>query len=382
MPNELVVVVDTSAFYSDLSLKNAAWESTLLRSSRNQLSLWIPEIVLREAVRHYARSLEESIQSMRTGLAPLRALRLDVGLFPSHKELDKIVRERADGFEERLRSKLIEAKARFLPLPSTSHEKLLTRALLERKPFRNKGQDPNKKGPDGYRDALIWESVIEATVGLVDEDMLIIVTNNHKDFCDRDDENLSTDLLADLPSPQPAVKRFKDLQMLQKFLTDSLAELPAKPTSDNALWNVRDQIRAAVTQVCQELFGASIADPDHEQQSNALAFEDIDLPSGFKYITVESVDPNIETLSWSSYDSYESGPTLALIAVDAHIQIDGFMDKLDYHDSSDSVDLHDGDWNDHTVWAYVERDVRLTFHAAIDLAEGDVELKFENGRPA
>lgn len=378
MSSRPTVVVDTSCFYSDLSLENEAWKTLLLQSSKGQIALWVPEIVIREAIRHYSRSLDESIRSMRTGLAPLRALRLDVGLLPAHKDLESSVREKAEGFEGRLRAKLSAAKARILPLPEVSHEELINRALLERKPFRNKGVDPEKRGPDGYRDTLIWMSVVETSRELERHGLLVVVTNNYKDFCDRDDENLSSDLLADLYVPHPTIKRIKNLQALQPLVADSLspATLTTPPTVE-----MNARTRHAVIGACEELLGARVANPEYEW-SDSLQFEDIDLPSALQSITIENVQPEIETIELSSYGGYDSGNSLAILTVQAQVQFDGFMDKSVYYDKESEVELHDGEWSNHTVWAFVQRDVQLTFHATVDGATGKIELTFERGGPS
>ncbi|MGW3176040.1 PIN domain-containing protein [Streptomyces sp. NPDC001153] len=378
MSSKPTVVVDTSCFYSDLSLENEAWKTLLLQSSQGKIALWVPEIVIRETIRHYSRSLDESIRSMRTGLAPLRALRLDVDLLPAHKDLESSVREKAEGFEGRLRAKLGASKVRILPLPEVSHEELINRALLERKPFRNKGVDPEKRGPDGYRDTLIWMSVVEASRDLESNDLLIVVTNNHKDFCDRDDENLSSDLLADLRVPHPTIKRIKNLQALQPLVADSLS--PDTSTIPPMI-ELNTRTRHAVIGACEELLGARVANPEYEW-SDSLQFEDIDLPSTLRSITIENVQPKIETIELSSYGSYDSGNALAILTVQAQVQFDGFMDKSVYYDEESEVELHDGEWNNHTVWAFVERDVQLTFHATVDGATGKIELTFERGGPA
>ncbi|MFG2849215.1 PIN domain-containing protein [Streptomyces mirabilis] len=378
MSNKLIIVVDTSCFYPDLSLESEAWRNLLRQSSKQQITLWVPEIVVRETIRHYNRSLDESIRSMRTGLAPLRALRLDVDLLPKHKDLEKSVRENSEGYEDRLRTKLSTAKARILPVARVSHEELLTRALMERKPFRNKTLDPEKRGPDGYRDALIWMSVVEASKELNLDSRLIIVTNNYKDFCDRDDENLSSDLLSDLNTPHPVVKRVKNLQALQSLISDDLTNtattlLPGREALEG--------VRSVLIKACDELLGARVASPEYEW-SDSLSFENVELPTTLQSITIERVNPEIETIDLSLYDTYDSGSSLALLTVNAHVQFDGFMDKFDYRDMESEVEVHDGNWNSHNAWVFVERHVQLVFHAAIDGITGEIELTFERGGPA
>jgi hypothetical protein len=63
--------------------------------------------------------------------------------------------------------------------------------MAESKPFRLKSQDPENKGPDGYRDALIWLSIAESASTMTDRDLLVFVTSNHKDFCDEGQEDPS-----------------------------------------------------------------------------------------------------------------------------------------------------------------------------------------------
>ena len=58
---------------------------------------------------------------------------------------------------------------------------------------------------------------------------------------------------------------------------------------------------------------------------------------------------------------------------------EGFMSKFDYYADESGVELYDGDWNDHYVWAYVERMVRLTFNAEIDIKTDEISLIFDSG---
>ena len=60
-------------------------------------------------------------------------------------------------------------------MPQVSHADLVERDLSSRKPFSPTGK--------GYRDALIWESVVELCTDLTDADTLIFVTDNKSDFC-------------------------------------------------------------------------------------------------------------------------------------------------------------------------------------------------------
>lgn len=377
-PATPVLAVDTNAFYSDLELQNQTWKSALLRGRRGQLRLWIPEVVVREVIRLHARKLEEAIRKMRTGLSDVRSLRLDEGIIPDREKLEQVVRAKAADYETRLRSALATAKAEILPLPRVSHEVLLERAMSETRPFRLKSRDPENKGPDGYRDALIWLSIAEVASKLADCNLMIFVTANHADFCEghKDDVSISPDLLADLPSPGPKVQRRATLQQALEDLPEPPEVEETQEPSPEPEPNVRDSLLQWVTHSCEKsLPGVSVNDPDDEQ-FGGYTFEGLRLPNALENPTIEYIELHEGTLDWSVYETYEEGTQLASVTVEAEVQFDGFARK-----SSDLGDLemHDSDWNDHMVWAYTTQPARLTFNATLDPQAGVADLTFEGG---
>jgi len=72
-----------------------------------------------------------------------------------------------------------------LPYPDVSHRDVTARALARRRPF-------DSLGHEGYRDALIWESVLAFARTLARE-RVVLVSRNSKDFADA-----AGDLHADL----------------------------------------------------------------------------------------------------------------------------------------------------------------------------------------
>ncbi|WP_327421169.1 PIN domain-containing protein [Streptomyces sp. NBC_01230] len=380
MVGKLTVAVDTSAFFSDLAMRNEAWVNTLLRAKRGEIELWVPEVVIQESIRHFTRSLEVALKEMRDGLAKVRALRLDENLFPPRKDLEQSVRAKADGFEDSFRRRLLDSGSRILDLPSISHAELLRRAIAETKPFRHKAQDPGKKGPDGYRDALIWASITEAASHFTKDDTLIFVTDNHKDFCDKDGEGIAADLLTDLPDPRPTVRRLKSLDAMLKYLPQAAvppeAEQPVVPP-EATVPSLDDKILDAVLAACEELLGADV-DDGYEERSPGFSFDGISFPGSMETITIESITPDAGTLTWGTYDRFAEDTALATATITADLLFDGFMDKHSYY-ASDEVDAHDSDWNDHVAWVYVERSAQLTFHVTIQEGTQEVGVTFEGG---
>ncbi|MDX2106789.1 MAG: PIN domain-containing protein [Candidatus Melainabacteria bacterium] len=94
---------------------------------------------------------------------------------------------------------------------SVSHDILLQRLFKRLKPFKEKDRDI------GYRDALIWYSILDLAVANPDS-VLVFISENKKDFSSPKDENLLDDaFLADLDSNKIDRSRLIYRRSLQDF---------------------------------------------------------------------------------------------------------------------------------------------------------------------
>jgi hypothetical protein len=176
------VILDATALVADFSLKSPSIQGLLERAPRRRLRIVVPEVVVREVVGKYGQSLTELL----AGCSKIssQAKRLGIGL-------DLRPPDHAGGVEEyerALRVRLSEIGAETPLPPGTPHLELVDRAVSRRKPFVDSGA--------GYRDALIWESVLVYAA----ESAVAFVTNNSADFAEsQDDVSLvAADLRADL----------------------------------------------------------------------------------------------------------------------------------------------------------------------------------------
>ena len=79
-------------------------------------------------------------------------------------------------------------KVDMLPYGDVPQTAIVSRVLARKRPFH--------KSDKGYRDALIWESILKICK---QSDPTFFVTDNHKDFCNESNkEQLHADLIADL----------------------------------------------------------------------------------------------------------------------------------------------------------------------------------------
>ena len=104
----------------------------------------MPAVVIEEAVNLVRKSIEEVNHK-------LDAAQRITGDRQTYSELD--VKSGLANYRKSLDVLLGSLNARILPYPGVSHEVLVRRALAPSKPFVSGGR--------GYRDALIWFSVLE-----------------------------------------------------------------------------------------------------------------------------------------------------------------------------------------------------------------------------
>jgi hypothetical protein len=149
------VVLDSNAVILDLRPREAAW-SELLRAVREErVRVYLPEIVVDELIAHRPSVHQPDVAN---AVAAVRALR--------------------EARPDRLVERLLGGGSGFtiLPYPDVPHRDVAARALARRRPF-------DSLGHDGYRDALIWESVL-ALARKRPRERLALVSRNRKDFAD------------------------------------------------------------------------------------------------------------------------------------------------------------------------------------------------------
>ena len=131
-------------------------------------SVSIPEVSLLEHVRHIREGIEKDAADLTRAAQNLSRVRGKEMTVPTLN-----VEEETAAWATWAREQLARLGINVLPLPSPSHEALLRRDLERRKPFDNDGK--------GYRDALIWESVVTAAKE-APTSTVVFITQNVSDF--------------------------------------------------------------------------------------------------------------------------------------------------------------------------------------------------------
>jgi predicted nucleic acid-binding protein len=371
------VVVDTNILFPDLELTTAASRRLLNASEQGRVELAVPEVVVLECIRHFRR--QRLSQHRRAALDGLRSLRhLGFDALPDEAQVDAAAEQHVNGYEARLRAMLASARARILPLPTVSHAELLTRALGERKPFKTTPPDGqrSKSTSDGYRDALIWASVVELCHEPGDASTVILLSANYKDFGYDGSQKLHEHLRTDLDPGWTAsrVDSLEDLFALPAIATAIQAAVGSARTPSEQ--ELEQLLRSPVEQACTDLVYTQPSDPAYlDAYGRVSNFETLPLPWRLvQAIEIESIDADLDRLSPRVVDALREGDLVVEVRIDAEVGFRGYMSKGDTYGLDDDGDVQvvDFDWNTHMSQVGFSRAVTLVFTAYVNSEQGEV----------
>jgi hypothetical protein len=175
----MLLILDTTETSKDLLLGNIAFSVIPSLVSKGLIRFVVPKIVVEETINHSRKELEEALRS----LGVFR--RLSPSLVETLPQIN--VESCVQNYAETLSARLDELGAKQPGYEMLNVEALVTRALQGRKPF-----DPS--GRRGFRDAIIWETVLHELNEFRQE--TVLVTRNTNDF--GEDGELAADLRSDL----------------------------------------------------------------------------------------------------------------------------------------------------------------------------------------
>lgn len=383
-----VVVVDTTTIHPDLQLNRSDWRQLLDHSERGDVRLFIPEIVVRESERHFSKKMTDEEKKSVAGIRAFRALGFTEQTLPTEAAVRNQAQTEKDTYRERLLLILSARRVSLLPLPSVSHDALTRRELDGRKPFKDNGT--------GYRDALIWSTVLELCAAEPEAGELLFVSANHTDFCDGDGAELAQQLVAELPAGWTAT-RVRDVKALNEMIAaiapvqgeHVTAEGSVEPEPRASEDQFRELLADAVAKACELFHYSPVADPTSgDKYDSGLDFSALDLPwHELDSVTLASAEPDLTTLVYTQTSTLASGDLMIDVRVEADIVLDGYTDKstaLGLDEGSGPVQVYDFDWNDHTsnVTAEVKAVLEFTAYAEPPAGSGNaIEIEFERGLP-
>lgn len=205
-----IVIMDTNIYVKNFYMRDDHYSD--LRNSLDQLNLvWgLPEIVFDEVIGKYKNKIAELNKKIKLINKEIKKLIADDKI--TQKQIDE---EKAyNKYKTRLK-KLFKntVNMTLLPYPKKKHRKIADRAIRKRKPFKENG--------DGYRDTLLWETILclLASEKYVN---ILFVTNDKEDFFVRRGENkgkLHPELISDINDLNLDIGKIEVFNSLYSLLT-------------------------------------------------------------------------------------------------------------------------------------------------------------------
>ncbi len=279
----MLIFLDTNILAADFRLSGPLFRLLLENFSNFNYGLCIPKIVFMETTNLFKEELCKETDKINGSLLKVKYLTDKSYIFPIDRHnLNNLVNE----YEMFLKKKLEQFNVSILPIPKTSHIELVRRDLDRRKPFTKKGK--------GYRDALIWETILSTAKATRKE--IAFITNNSRDFAGDDKKLLHPDLEKDLQNLNFAKEKFHLFSDLDDYVNKHI--MPHLPPAKKTMAIFRDTKYSTFENALYEALQTQLIGYEIDSQEIGLSYEfenpTIEL---VKKVNSVEVDQEVKTIS-------------------------------------------------------------------------------------
>jgi PIN domain len=275
----MLVILDTTETCKDLLLSNIAFSVVSSLVSKGIITLIVPKIVVEETINHSRKEMEEAVKAVRT------LKRLAPSLVENLPQMD--LELCVQNYTETLLARLDELGAKQSGYEMLGVDVLVTRALQGRKPF-----DPS--GRRGFRDAIIWETVLHELNQYQFRQKAILVTRNTNDF--GEDGGLAADLRNDLVArgfPADFVCVSDGIaKCLSRYLEPRLDAVELEEgiqKGESVGFNAKQFYESSRAAILRELNDSIYNDPEEESQFRNLTVTDLGTLDRFEVCGIWSI---------------------------------------------------------------------------------------------
>lgn len=340
----MIVVLDTSVIVADFRLEATSSRRLLDDLREAGVGLVVPELVVLEAVNKFREQLATDVALADKSLQSIARKR---GTSDHSPMGDNFVQSATSEYEGHLRRRIDSVGGVVPPIPEIPHRVLVDWALQRRKPFSSDGRQ-------GYRDALIWLSVLDTSRKSTRS--VSFLSSNVSDF-GADKLTLAPALVADLEQAGLDPSKVMYFGAVDAFVTAVL-----EPRLEAA----RQSASSIARQLNAEAISAAItaALVDQEIVPEALA-----LPEDVMDLQIQAVD---------SVMSYDLAPQAQLSMADpayalrteCRCRLGGFMEKSVYRRLPVAIrpPTWGRDWDTELVSVAV--DAYITFSGTVTVPSG------------
>ena len=342
------IIPDSNIYCADYHMTGSDFKTLFAGLYALDHRLCVLAIVLDEVVGSFRRQLEsvrDRASKLRSDYRRLSASDLVTSI--SDDDIERMTTE----FSTTMRTRLAVFPTDFVPYPEISHESVVSRAIDRKRPFSEKGS--------GYRDTLIWDSVVrEARDGHV----VAFITADTKAFAGSGNE-LHADLNAELAALGIDSGRVLLYNSLKHFVDEHIT-----PHLDTVAAEIRAQIEAG------EYAGLDLHDEISVLMAESAGSVEwppslLGFPGEVETATISSVD-ELSNFQVTGIHRLSPGEFLVDMEADAWIDFELFIFKGDFWVMSEeemaSISVSDLDWNKHYIAASGTREVHAELRMIFD----------------
>ncbi|MDZ5610812.1 PIN domain-containing protein [Bacillus pseudomycoides] len=182
-----LIVLDTNIIFNDFFFKSSDMKKLLKFTQHKPVDLCITEFNYHEILKKFKDEIRPLIKTVKSTKADL--IRLEASEIINFENL------KADIFVEKYKNTfdgiIEENNIKIIDFPKSNGvtKKISLKYFNNEKPF-----DENKVS---FQDAIIWESIVEYCSDN-EPDQVAFISNNHKDFANRDKSDIHDDLAGDI----------------------------------------------------------------------------------------------------------------------------------------------------------------------------------------
>lgn len=338
----MIIFLDSSILCSDYYQKSTNFELLKHYLSKGSF-LHLSQIVVDEVMNKYK---EEIISQVSKINSEHKALNNRISK-PIESISDDFVQSEIKSYSDFLERFFMEYSVSVEDYPSASHREVVQRALERKKPFKEDGKT-------GYRDYLIWKTLLQIIKSYTME-QIGFITSNTRDFSDAIDKNvLHSDLQNDIKSLNIDMKRFHYFTSLKDFIEKQVKpKLKQIEERENLIKSLLADktgfIASLENSLIEKLQGMDISD-----------YGISGIPEGEN----PSIDGVEEVSSVEILDVSEVSSNEYLLQIKARVlcntQFFIFKSDLVVMDDINEINIVDSDWNKHYVLAETSVELNIS----------------------
>lgn len=331
------IIIDTNFIFHDYFLKGKNIMSLCNYALRMGYEVYMPLVVFDEMVKQYKEDVEEQVKKIN--VINENWQRVSNGL----RLVDNVASETLiSKYEIELKARCHSLQINTLDYPQAKHRNIALKDLYAQKPFRKL-----KDGNIGYRDALIWESILEFCHRAHNESEIYYISENIKDFASNERTELHEDLKKDLKKNGFAEDRVKLVSDIHKYVEEEivadllvLENYKAELTKTGGIGNI--DVKAIIDEkASNETIEFYISEDEHMGPSPFIPYY---------YENPSIVNTEVSKIQYDVRKLSDSDNIItAMVEIEA--DMDAFIYKGDLALIADgeSPDIIDRNWNKHYV---------------------------------